>query len=115
MKSQLKVVESGFHKKALIAQDFGPYQIDLINAKLKSDGKESNSNNFNENGNAYVVRNDTKEWYQFIKKLIKNPEQIDILGTNLYNTVKDTYSIEAVSKKRRELYHSLVGGELNNN
>ena len=109
MKSQLKVVESGFHKKALIAQDFGPYQIDLINAKLKSDGKDSNSNNFNDNGNAYLVRNDKKEWYQFIKRLIKNPEQIDILGTNLYNTVKDTYSIEAVSKKRRELYHSLVG------
>jgi glycosyltransferase involved in cell wall biosynthesis len=115
MKSQLKVIESGFHKKALIAQDFGPYQIDLINAKLKSDGKDSNSSSFNENGNAYLVKNDTKEWYQFIKKLIKNPEQIDILGNNLYNTVKDTYSIEAVSKKRRELYHSLVGSKLNNN
>ena len=32
VKSQLKVIEAGFHKKAIIAQDFGPYQIDLVNA-----------------------------------------------------------------------------------
>ena len=32
VKSQLKVIEAGFHKKALIAQNFGPYQIDCINA-----------------------------------------------------------------------------------
>ena len=31
VKSQLKVIEAGFHKKALIAQDFGPYQIDVKN------------------------------------------------------------------------------------
>jgi hypothetical protein len=31
-KSQLKVIEAGFHHKAIIAQDFGPYQIDLKNA-----------------------------------------------------------------------------------
>ena len=29
VKSQLKVIEAGFHKKAIIAQDFGPYQIDM--------------------------------------------------------------------------------------
>ena len=32
VKSQLKVIEAGFHKKALIGQDFGPYQIDVNNA-----------------------------------------------------------------------------------
>ena len=45
-----------------------------------------------------------KQWYQHIKRLITNPEQIEILQTNLHNTVKDTYSIEAVTKNRRELY-----------
>ena len=29
MKSQLKCVEAGFFNKVIIAQDFGPYQIDL--------------------------------------------------------------------------------------
>jgi glycosyltransferase involved in cell wall biosynthesis len=114
VKSQLKVIESGFHKKALIAQDFGPYQIDLINAKIKGNNKNGDGPTFNENGNAYLVNNDRKEWYSFIKKLINNPEQIEILSNNLYNTVKDTYSIESVSKKRRELYLSLVNGKQNN-
>lgn len=113
VKSQLKVIESGFHKKALIAQDFGPYQIDLVNAKLKVNTKDGNGQSFNENGNAYLVNNNTKEWYQFVKKLVNNPEQIEILANNLYNTVKDTYSIEAVSEKRRELYLSLINGKQN--
>jgi glycosyltransferase involved in cell wall biosynthesis len=107
VKSQLKVIESAFHKKALIAQDFGPYQIDLVNARVKSLDK-NNPVTFDETGNAYLVNNNAKEWYQFVKRLINNPEQIEILSNNLYNTIKDKYSIEAVSKQRRELYLSLL-------
>jgi glycosyltransferase involved in cell wall biosynthesis len=107
VKSQLKVIESGFHKKALIAQDFGPYQIDLTNVRVKALDK-NNPVTFDETGNAYLVNNNSKEWYQFVKRLITNPEQIEILSENLYNTVKDKYSIEAVSKQRRELYLSLL-------
>ena len=107
------MIESGFHKKALIAQDFGPYQIDLVNARVKALDK-NNPVTFNENGNAYLVNNDTKEWYQFLKRLVNNPEQIEILSNNLYNTVKDRYSIEAVSKQRKDLYLSLIDGKNNN-
>jgi glycosyltransferase involved in cell wall biosynthesis len=114
VKSQLKVIESGFHKKALVAQDFGPYQIDLVNSRRKPTDKKD-QNVFNEHGNAYLVNNDSKEWYQFLKRLVTNPEQIEILSNNLYNTVKDTYSIEAVSKQRRELYLSLLDEKRNNN
>ena len=114
VKSQLKVIESGFHKKALIAQNFGPYQIDCVNAKVKSLDKKD-QRVFDENGNAYLVTNDSKEWYQLAKRLVTNPEQIEILSNNLYNTVKDTYSIEAVSKQRRELYLSLLDEKGNNN
>ena len=114
VKSQLKVIESGFHKKALIAQDFGPYQIDLVNARVKSTDKNSPVT-FSEDGNAYLVNNNHKEWYQFVKRLITNPEQITILSDNLYNTVKDKYSIEAVSKQRKELYLSLLKEKTNDN
>lgn len=114
VKSQLKVIESGFHKKALIAQDFGPYQIDLVNARVKGVDK-NNPVTFDEANNAYLVNNNTKEWYQFIKRLVNNPEQIEILSNNLYNTVKDKYSIEAVSKERRELYLSLLKEKENDN
>ena len=56
-----------------------------------------------------------KQWYDSIKKLINNPEQIEILATNLHNTVKDTYSISAVTEKRRELYLDLLKNTENSN
>lgn len=105
VKSQLKVIESGFHKKALIAQDFGPYQIDLKNAYIKPTSKHDVSK-FDNTANAFLVNTSRnhKEWYKYVKRLIQNPEEIEILQTNLYNTVKDTYSIESVTKNRRDLY-----------
>lgn len=108
VKSQLKVIESGFHKKAIIAQNFGPYQIDLVDATVK--GNKNEVAGFNPEANAYLVDSvkNHKQWYESIKKLINNPEQIEILATNLHNTVKDTYSITAVTEKRRELYLDLL-------
>jgi len=105
VKSQLKVIEAGFHKKALIAQDFGPYQIDLKNAYVKPTSKHDVSK-FDDTANAFLVNTSRnhKEWYKYVKRLIQNPEEIKILQTNLHNTVKDTYSIESVTKNRRELY-----------
>lgn len=108
VKSQLKVIEAGFHKKAIIAQNFGPYQIDLVDANIR--GNKNEAATFNPEANAYLV--DTvknhKQWFDSIKKLINNPEQIEILANNLHNTVKDTYSIKAVTEKRRELYLELL-------
>jgi len=103
VKSQLKVIEAGFHNKALIAQDFGPYQIDLTNA-IEKGGV------INENGNALLVDSNKnhKQWYQHIKRLIKNPELVSQLASNLHDTVKDTYSIEAVTKNRYEWYKKLL-------
>ena len=103
VKSQLKVIESGFHKKALIAQNFGPYQIDLTNA-VEFGGT------INPNANSILVDSakNHKDWYKSIKKLVTNPELIKQLGDNLYNTVKDTYSMDSVTAKRRDLYKKLV-------
>lgn len=109
VKSQLKVIEAGFHKKAIVAQDFGPYQIDLTNAYIKADSKKGLPK-FDETANAYLVSSSRnhKQWYQHLKRLITNPEQIKILQTNLHNTVKDTYSIETVTKNRRDLYLNAI-------
>lgn len=105
VKSQLKVIEAGFHKKAIIAQDFGPYQIDLKNAYVKPTSKHDVSK-FDDTANAFLVNTtrNNKEWYKYVKRLIQNPEEVKILQTNLHNTVKDTYSIESVTKNRRDLY-----------
>jgi len=101
VKSQLKVIESGFHKKAIIAQDFGPYTIDLKNAKIYGGG-------FDDTANSLLVdtNKNHKQWYQYIKYLIQNPEKVEVLANNLYETVKNTYSTDTVSDIRRELYMS---------
>jgi glycosyltransferase involved in cell wall biosynthesis len=103
VKSQLKVIEAGFHKKAIIAQNYGPYKIDLINA-IKFGG------GFDESANGILIDSSKnhKDWYSAIKKMITNPEIISTLATNLHDTVKNTYSIEAVTIKRREVYLNLL-------
>ena len=103
VKSQLKVIEAGFHKKAIIAQDFGPYQIDIENAYLKG-------GDINEEGNGFLVPTikNHKLWYSHLKKLILNPDLITKLGENLYNTVNGTYDMKSVCGKRRDLYVKLV-------
>jgi len=103
VKSQLKVIEAGFHHKAIIAQDYGPYQIDLTNAIQYGGG-------FNMEANGILIdsKKNGKDWYTAIKKLITNPEVVTALQENLYQTVKDKYSMDKVTEDRRALYLSLV-------
>lgn len=102
-KSQLKTIEAGIHKKGLIAQDFAPYQIDGVNL-IEKGGK------INENGNCILIesRKNHKDWYKNIKKLIKEPELIDIMGGNLYNVVKNNYTLDVVTDTRRETYLKIL-------
>ena len=101
MKSQLKVIEAGFYKKALIASDVGPYTIDLKHSLDKG--------NFTD-GNALLVSEykNHSDWAKYVKKLVDNPNMIADLGERLYETVKDKYDLNNVTKERAEFYKSLV-------
>ena len=61
-------------------------------------------------GNSILVDSSKnhKDWHGAIKKLINNPDVVKTLQENLHETVKDTYSINKVTEKRRELYLNLV-------
>lgn len=107
VKSQLKVIESGFHKKAIIAQNYGPYQLDIKNAYQFGGGWDSNAN-----GILIDTNKNHKDWHKFIIKLVKEPELIQQLGINLHNTVKDTYSLDSVTATRRELYKKLLANKI---
>jgi glycosyltransferase involved in cell wall biosynthesis len=101
MKSQLKVIEAGFYKKAIIASDIGPYTIDIVHALDKG--------NFTD-GNGLLVdkgRN-SGDWAKYMKKLIKNPSWAKDLGERLYETVNGTYDLKTVTNNRAEFYKSLV-------
>jgi glycosyltransferase involved in cell wall biosynthesis len=103
-KSQLKVIEAGFHKKALIASDVRPFNLDLISAI------DSGSNEFNNKGNALTVppSKNHKLWQKHMKKLIDNPNMIEDMGNRLYETVKDKYSLKNVSKDRVEFFKTII-------
>lgn len=101
MKSQLKVIEAGFYKKAIIASDLGPYTIDLKHCL--------NHGNFVD-GNALLVdeNRNHSDWAKYIKKLVENPNMVKDMGERLYETVKDTYDLTLVTKNRAEFYKSLI-------
>lgn len=91
-KSQLKVIEGGFFKKAVIAQDFGPYQIDIIDGKT---------------GLLVEPRKNHKDWFKKAKMLYNNPNMATDLGEALYETVVNRYHIDVVTKQRHEFYQTI--------
>ena len=101
MKSQLKVIEAGFYKKALIASNVGPYTIDLKHALKNGEFTD---------GNALLVddHKNHSDWSKYVKKLVDNPNMITDLGERLYETVKDKYHLNTVTATRSEFYKSLI-------
>ena len=101
MKSQLKVIEAGFYKKALIASNVGPYTIDLKHCLDNGNFVDGNAMLVNENRNH-------SDWYKFVKKLVQNPNMAKDMGERLYETVKDVYDLTNVTKARAEFYKSII-------
>jgi glycosyltransferase involved in cell wall biosynthesis len=101
MKSQLKVIEAGFYKKALIASNVGPYTIDLKHCLKNGNFVDGNALLIEENRNH-------SDWAKYIEKLIKNPNMVKDMGERLYETVKDRYDLTNVSKNRAEFYKSIL-------
>lgn len=101
MKSQLKVIEAGFYKKALIASNVGPYTIDL---------KTAYKNGGFTDGNALLVDEvkNHSDWAKNIKRLVDNPNMITDLGERLYETVSVKYNLDNVTKLRKEFYLNLI-------
>jgi glycosyltransferase involved in cell wall biosynthesis len=101
-KSQLKAIEAGFHKKAIIASETDPFTLDLINAV--------DNGNFNDKGNALLVnpKRNHKDWAKHMKRLLDNPNMIEDMGNRLYETVKDKYSLRKTCKDRVEFFKSII-------
>ena len=101
MKSQLKVIEAGFYKKAIIASNIGPYTIDLKHCLQNGNFVDGNALLVDENRNH-------SDWAKFIEKLLKNPNMVKDMGERLYETVKDKYDLNIVTKNRAEFYKSII-------
>jgi glycosyltransferase involved in cell wall biosynthesis len=101
VKSQLKVIEAGFYKKAIIASDIGPYTIDLKHCL--------NNGNFVD-GNAFLVNEgrNHSDWSKYIKKLLDNPNMVEDMGNRLYETVKPIYDLNVVTETRAQIYKHIA-------
>ena len=90
-KSELKMIEAGFKKKPIIVSNIAPYTI------------------LADKYNSIMVNHQSRNegWYFAMRKLIREPELREDLAEQLYEDVKDTYHINTVNKKRKQLLEKL--------
>lgn len=107
VKSELKFVEAGFTKTAVVASNFGPYTIGSVNLFKKGGGLD-------ENGNCILIDPSKKHkgWSNAIKWLTNHPEYITMLQNNMYDHVKDDYNLGKITEKRAEWYKSIIKKEI---
>ena len=91
VKSELKIIEAGMKKKALIAQDFGIYK------ELIKDGETG-----------LLIKDNKDGWYKAMKKIIQDPGYREMLANNLHEYVKEKYDLKNVTNQRAEIYKSLI-------
>jgi hypothetical protein len=88
MKSNLKLLEAGFKKKAAIVSGVHPYLPVL------------------KNGVNCLVANTRHDWYKHMTKLINNPNLIKDLADQLHEDVKP-YDVREVAQTRLNIYKQL--------
>lgn len=86
-KSQLKVIEAGFHKMPVIATELEPYSIDI------EDGKD---------GFLIPRKREHGDFAKKIKFFKQNPNAIEDMGLSLYEKTRK-YTLQNLSKLRHEM------------
>jgi glycosyltransferase involved in cell wall biosynthesis len=90
-KSQLKIIEAGAHKCPVIASNYGPYTLDVV------DGK-----------NGFLINdNDKNGWYNKMKWFLENPSAIKEMGESLHELVMEKYTLEKINKKRADFFKAI--------
>lgn len=90
-KSELKLIEAGFMKKAVIVSNVKPYD-ELAN--------EYNSILINPNRNGI-------DWFVAMRNLIKEPGRVKDLGEAMYESVKIKHHIDTVNVERKQIFNKL--------
>lgn len=88
VKSQLKVIEAGIHKCPVIASNYGPYTLDVI------DGKHG----------FLIDESDRAGWYNKMKWFSENPSAIVDMGESLNELVLEKYTLDKINQKRIEFF-----------
>lgn len=91
MKSELKMIEAGFMKKAVIVSDVDPYRSVITKDNCLT-----------------VVHK--QHWAKRMQRLIDNPNQIEDLAEALYESVKDRFDLHKVTRRREQWYQHILDG-----
>lgn len=100
-KSNLKQVEAFSRKLPIVCSGIQPYTEDGRNWE-----------------NCVLIpdkKNNAREWYRALKKLILNSDLRTQLGNQLHEDFKDKYNLKNVTAKRAEWYRSIVEKGRQNN
>lgn len=92
-KSELKVVEAGWMKKAVICSRITPYQ-EVIKHEV--------------NGLLINPARNNIDWFCAIRRLTLNPHLAEDMGEALHETITEKFDLDVHNKTRAELYKSLI-------
>jgi len=95
-KSELKLIETGMMKSALIASDIHIYGEMLEHGKT---------------GLLIPAKKDHKLWYKYIKELILNEELRTSLQNNLHDLVDPAYRLDVLTEDRCNWYKEILNGQ----
>ena len=103
VKSQLKAIECCFSNTAIIAQNYGPYTIDLKHA-IDENGQ------YVEGGNALLVDLDKNatDWAKLTTMLVKDRGLLDKMRTRLHEDLCGKYNLDTVTDMRAEFYRKIA-------
>lgn len=102
-KSELKLVEAGTKHKGVILSNFGPYTIGTRSI-FKKGGE------IDPEGNCILIDPERahKAWAKAIKKLVEQPELVQLLKDNLSKHVEEYYNLENWTATRANWYKSIL-------
>lgn len=101
-KSELKFAEAGIMNVGVVASNFGAYTVGSVNLFERG-------GTINKNGNCVLIENHRahKDWAKTVERLVKNPEYVDMLKTNMHSHIMENYNLEKITAERARWYREI--------
>lgn len=101
-KSELKFAEAGIMNVGVVASNFGAYTIGSVNFFERG-------GTINENGNCVLIENSRshKDWAKTVERLVKNPDYVNMLKTNMHKHIMENYNLEKITAERARWYKEI--------
>jgi glycosyltransferase involved in cell wall biosynthesis len=98
----LKFAEAGIMNVGVVASNFGAYTIGSVNFFERG-------GTINKNGNCVLIENSRshKDWAKTVERLVKNPDYVNMLKTNMHKHIMENYNLEKITAERARWYKEI--------